>query len=59
MELTTNGIIKNIKLFETYKNKLFNEDLLKLAMPLYKNIELEPITNLLLLMNDYKSCITN
>ena len=58
---------KYIKLFENYKNKLFSENLLELAVQLQnielavqlQNIELEPINNLLLLMNDYNSCITS
>ena len=46
-----------IKLFEKYKNKSFNENILELALKINNNVELEPIQNLLLLMHDYNSCI--
>ena len=46
-----------IKLFEKYKNNSFNENILDLAAKINNNIELEPIHNLLLLMNDYNSRI--
>jgi hypothetical protein len=49
---------ENIKLFEKYKNKSFNENILDLVVKINNNIELEPIHNLLLLMNDYNSRIT-
>ena len=48
-----------IKLFEKYKNKIFSENILELAEKINNNIELEPIQNLLLLMNDYNSRITS
>ena len=46
-----------IKLFEKYKNKSFNENILELSLKINNNVELAPIQNLLLLMNDYNSCI--
>jgi len=45
--------LKNIKI-----NHL-DENLLELALKINNNVELEPIQNLLLLMNDYNSCITS
>ena len=47
-----------IKLFEKYKNKSFGENILELAVKINNNVELEPIHNLILLMNDYNCNIT-
>jgi hypothetical protein len=46
-----------INLFEKYKNKSFNENILEIAFKINNNVELEPIQNLLLLINDYNSFI--
>ena len=53
-----NKELERIKLFDIYKSKSFDENLIVMASKITPNIELEEIQQLILLVKDYYEYLT-